>query len=868
MAEWWEAAPVAPPEAKSGGDDWWHAAPTVSSQEAKKPSTFGERLQKVWDNPTPGGAVWLAKQAVQGVTGAVDASKAATETPQTLTEEGAFQQRQAREALPAFAAQAASVMSPGAPKGTGGLLAAPMATRAAPEVVRNLPAVAGGAGTALTEPVTESGLAPVVAAAKRLSDFTGTDVEIPRAIATDSTTAQRIGQGLRNVPIVGDRIPQATDRLVENLGEATRNVAERHGMGSGPNVANRIGQGITRAAEDETRQATEAATRSDEAVRAAWQRDTDAAIHNIVTREQQGLEAARAAVGDMSPQDMGAALISRLRTDERTARTAKDRLYDVAGRADASVRMDEVQNARPFIVQGLEEQGVVIDPLLTPAANRMLDEVQRIAQANIPNRAQLARPAAPGDELVGVTVQGIEQARKRLVSLRSAANNDADRRAARLVMDRFDDWQSHAFENALLSGDDRALRAFREARAANTSWRNRFFNTDDDAGQLVNRIVTGEVTPQEVANYIVGAGQIGAKGVSSRLLTRIAEATENNPEAMQVLRGGIWNKLSQSTEGLDPKAAAKVTRDIIEFLNGPGRDVAERLFTPDQRRIMRAYADTLRSGQDARQLVGQVAENTRPGTTPVPSGPLKQLADAVVGKGSKSDEALFRTIDGYARSGNRSDVATLAKLVSVLPQEERNDLAGAIIRNIGISPRTGQFSPDVFVSQWKTYSPQAKAVLFGNAGSQRQAIDDIMLISDRLKQVGSKFGNPSGTAQNANLFGLGAAATTAGAALMHGDVLTPLSMLATGMGGYAAARFLAAPAGASSAAKWAKAYSALIMQRSPQAVALFKVASRNMANTARDMGIKMNPNDLMRALQGPTPAGADDEQKQPVRVRQ
>ncbi len=466
---------------------------------------FTDRLKKVWDNPTPGGPLWLAKQAVEGARGAVDASTAAMSTPQT--EEEAYRQTQGREQGPRYAMEAASVLSPGAPKGTGGLFAAPM---------RAAPAAAGAAvpATAAAAPAPIEGL-PVLRAAERLSDATGSDVAVPRAIASDSTAVQRAGQGVRNIPLVGDAILKATQNLTDSLSGAVRTVADQYGSGSGPNVASRINRTVGEAADAETAAAADAARQSDETVRAAWQRDVDAAHQNVGARETNSLQAARDAVGDMSPQDMGATLIERLRTSERAARANKDALYNQAGNADASIRIAEVHNARPYIIERLENDGIVIDPELTPAANRMLDEVQRISQLNIPNRAQLARPAAPGDERVGVTVQGIEQARKRLVSIRQAANNDSDRRASRFVMDRFDDWQSHAFENALLSGDDQALAIFRQARAANTEWRNRFFNEEDDAGRIVNRIVTGEVTPQEVSNYIVGAGQVGAKGVSS-----------------------------------------------------------------------------------------------------------------------------------------------------------------------------------------------------------------------------------------------------------------------------------------------------------------------------------------------------------------
>jgi hypothetical protein len=819
--------------------------------------SFMDHLKSAWDQATPGGPLWIAKQAVEGITGAVDASKAATSTPQT--EEEAFQQNQGRERGPGFAMQAASVMAPGAPKGTGGVMAAPM--QAAGAVRSNLPSVITSPRSPM-RPTAPSGGEQVVQAADRLSAATGTDIPVPRAISSDSTTVQRIGQGVRNIPVVGDPIPKATDRLVQDVGGAVRNIADQYGHGSGANVAGRIGSRLGDEAEAEMAAATGAAQRSDDAVLAAHQRDTDAAQQNIAARERQSLEAARAAVGDMPPQDMGAALIERLRTHEATARTNKDALYAQAGQANAAVRADEVQNVRSVVAQGLENSGVVVDPLLTPAANRMMDELQRLAQLDIPNRAVGARVPAAGDETrSAVSVQGIEQTRKRLSFLRSAASNDADRRAVTNVMRNFDDWQSHAFETALLSGDDTALQAFRGARAANTAWRDRFFNDEDDAGGIITRIVTGEVTPQEVANYVVGAGQVGAKGVSSRLLTRIGEATNNDPEVEQAIRGGVWNRLTQATEGATAKAPAKVAGDISEFLNGSGRDVANRLLSPEQQRLARAYVQTLRTADDARALIGEVSAATMPGAMPVQSGPLKQIADAVIGKGRKSDEALFTAIDARAKSGSRGDISTLAKLIRVIPQEERSDLAGAIIRGLGVSPRTGQFSPDVFVSQWSTYTPQAKAILFGNAGAQRQALDDIAIISSRLKEVQSKFGNPSGTAQNAGFAGLATMGAAAATAAMHGDVVAPLTFLATVTGGYGVAKLLASPASASSLAKWAKAYANMISAPSPSKTALYKIASRNIASTAQTMGIKISPADLLRSIQGPVPAGAQDKKQ-------
>lgn len=684
----------------------------------------------------------------------------------------------------------------------------------------------------------------VVEAGQRLG------VGVPRAIASDRTSVQRIGQGIRNIPVVGDAIPRATQQLSEDLGGAVQRVAGEFGQGSGPNVANRIGNTLGSAADTETRAAIDSARRTDEAAQTAFEQAQRGGLQALDETEAQSLQAARQAVGDLSPQDMGQLVSSRLRAGEAAARARKEQLYNVAGQSDAAISADAVGGVRARVAQALEDDGRVIDGVLTPASSRMLDELQRFSGINIENRAVGARLPSPAGEApvrAAVNMQGVEQVRKRLNGLSRAVTNDADRSAARSIIREFDNWLSDSFDSALFSGSEEALNSFRAARSANTEWRAKFgFNARDDADRIVNRIATGEVTPQEVSNWLVGASKVGSKGVSSRLLTRIAEATGGDPEAMQAIRGGIWNRLSQSTGGVDAKAGAKVANDINEFLNGSGREVANRLFTPEQRGVMTAYADTLRRTQEARGQLAEAGQLTKPGTTEVGIGPMQDLANTVLGRNGRTDEALFSAINSYAKSGSRGDVQTLARLVKAIPQQDRGDLAGAIIRQVGISPRTGQFSPDVFASQWKTYTPQAKAILFGNAGAHRQALDDIMTISERLKQVGSRFGNPSGTAQNTNLVAIGAGAFAA-----------PLTTLSAAIGGGVAARLLSSPAGAASAAKWSRSYQALRLAPSAQRLAAFEMASRNLANTA---GVSTPVSDFIRAVQGTVPARAQDEQ--------
>ncbi len=676
-------------------------------------------------------------------------------------------------------------------------------------------------------------------------------VEVPRAIASDSMATQRAGQAIRNVPIVGDAIPKATARLNTQLEDATTRVASEFGGGSGPNVAHKIGQVIGGAAERESAAARIAAQNSDNAVLNAWESNIRSATSAVEGGEASALLRARQSVGDLSPQDMGETLIARLRAGEQEARATKERLYGIAANSDGQVSASAVSQVRGRVAQVLDDAGRVIDEL-TPASSKMMDELQKFSSLNIANKAVGARLPSAGDETIAaVNMQGMEQVRKRLNNMSQAATNDADRAAARIIIREFDSWQGDAFDNALFSGSDAALQSFRAARAANAEWRARYgFNARDDADRIVNRVVTGEVTPQEVANWVVGATKVGGKGVSSRLIARITEATAGDQEAMQAIRGGVWNRLSSATEGVTAKAPEKVASDINEFLNGSGRDVARRLFSDAQQSIMRTYSNALRQGQQARESIADIAANTRPSSMEVGIGPLEKLAKDVLGaSGGRSDEALYSAISAYAKSNARGDINLLSKILQAIPQQERGNLASAMIREMGVSPRTGQFSPDVFVSTWGTYKPEAKAILFGMSGPQRTALDDIAKISLRVKEVGSRFGNPSGTAQNVNFF-----------ALASGAIAAPLTTLTGAIGGAVVAKMLSAPAVAPKVAQWSGAYERAAINPTVQNLESFRRASSLLAiNVHRDVGMPIR--ELTRQIQGPIAAGAGDEKQ-------
>lgn len=744
-------------------------------------------------------------------------------------------------------------------------------------------ALGGGLGYGLGR-LAERGAAraaqPVVNEVVQAGDIAG--VQVPQGLASESSVVRRATQGLIPVPGAGEKLAASREKLVGDIQGRVTSIADEFGQGSGPNVASRIAGQLESARSAEVSAATSAAQKLDEQTAAAFEAAKNAAIARAQSGEQsalshiqQGEEAARrtaqSAIGELNPQDMGQILTMRLKAGEEAARATKDALYGEASQASASIKANAVREVGARIASSLEADGRVVDNILTPAASRMMDAANRLSGMTIPNKAVGVRIASDGApfEIAAVNLSGIEQTRKVLNGLSRAATNDADRAASRSIIRAFDDWLDNAFDTALYSGSNSAIDAIKSARAANAAWRQKFgYNATDDAGRILNKIATSEVTPQEAANWIIGATKVGAAGSSSRLLSRIVDATGGDEAALGAIRSGVWTRLTQTSEGVDAKAGSKVANEIYEFLNGSGRDIANRLYSQEQRNLMKAYADTVRASGPAREQAsslakGQISEIEKlsranaPKPTQVGVGPMQDLANTVIGKSGKTDEAVYQAIDAYAKSGGRGDIETLSRIIRAVSPDDVGALAGAIVRNLGVSPRTGQFSPEVFMSQWRSYTPQAKSLLFGNAGQHRAALEAIATISDRLVSTERTFGNPSGTARMA---GWSTAAATAGAEMLSYGI--PIKTLTTVLGGNMMANALSKPATASSIAKYSAAQEAFIARPTAATLSSMNIASRNLANTLSDkLGVNVTAQQLMKALSGPNSTRADDQQE-------
>lgn len=248
-----------------------------------------------------------------------------------------------------------------------------------------------------------------------------------------------------------------------------------------------------------------------------------------------------------------------------------------------------VEDAAKMLASGAEH-----DPLTAyeRAVMRMPDDAVRVGRGN---------PTRLGTEL-GVsgtphTLTAVDQARKKLVAYaQAAAPGSADRRAASQIVDAFDAHLEKAMDDGLFRGDQQAVAMLKQARSQWKDYKGTFAKSGagDDAGGMIEKIVRGDRSANEITNAIMGANQVGASGVNVRLATKLKKIFGEDSEMMQGIRQSMWAKVTQTAEGKTPFGPQALAQRIDEFVSGKGGEVAKHYFKPDELSAMKRYATVLR----------------------------------------------------------------------------------------------------------------------------------------------------------------------------------------------------------------------------------------------------------------------------------
>lgn len=245
----------------------------------------------------------------------------------------------------------------------------------------------------------------------------------------------------------------------------------------------------------------------------------------------------------------------------------------------------------------LSQSPVIIDDVTTPVAAKAIQHIDsNIGSLRIQNRADPFGQPNP-ENITGVNLQGVDQARKQLVAMAQATDRgSADHRAMSRIIGAFDDHVEGALNDGLFTGDDTALDAIKDARSAYSQHQQLFKSqgAGDDVGRTMEKIIGRNggdgATPTEVANYLYGQAKVGGTGLAVRLAQRMQNILGTDSPEWSAIRQGLWSRLSEATEGTTDFGPQKAANRIGEFLNGSGKPLSQVLFSGQERALIAKYA--------------------------------------------------------------------------------------------------------------------------------------------------------------------------------------------------------------------------------------------------------------------------------------
>jgi hypothetical protein len=305
-----------------------------------------------------------------------------------------------------------------------------------------------------------------------------------------------------------------------------------------------------------------------------------------------------------TPQEAGALVSESVRGAAAQRKAGVTEAYDIAKAQPGEVHAAAFEGIGPKIKGelSLRDDPIIIDDKLTPFASRAIQDVEnRVANLRIQNRADPFGEPNP-ENIVGVSLRGVDQMRRRLSSFRSdayASGNAADGRAAKAVIDAFDNEVDRAINGGLFSGNRSAVAAWNDARAAHADYRKTFSGSkNDSAGRVVEKIVgkgdNPAAIPNDVADFLYGSSGVNPGSLNVAVANRVKGILGADSPEWTAVKQGMFARLSATGEGMRDMGPGKVAERLNRFLNVDGRELAHALYSPAEIDLMRQYANLMR----------------------------------------------------------------------------------------------------------------------------------------------------------------------------------------------------------------------------------------------------------------------------------
>lgn len=338
----------------------------------------------------------------------------------------------------------------------------------------------------------------------------------------------------------------------------------------------------------------------------------------------------------------------------------------------------------------LTDSPVIVDDT-TKIATRALDDIDKISNLKFKNAADPFGAPNP-ENIIAVNLKGVDQARKLLVARYQqakasgrATQDFSDQRAMEKIIDAFDDHIERSISNGLFSGDSRALGALQEARASFSNYRKTYRpNPGDDVSQAMNRIVSRNATPEEIGNMIVGSGKIGSAGLPVRIADKLKTVLGEGSDQWSAIRQAIWQKASNVRNAAGEIDPTKSANSIFDFSNST---LARTVFKPDEIQAMRNHANGVKeldnviksmpSTQRAEQAKGLYQQSFGgEGIGGSQSTVFKRIID-----GTATPQETAQAVFGAVNSNSSGNVVRMLKAINKIAGPD-SDAVGAIRQGI------------------------------------------------------------------------------------------------------------------------------------------------------------------------------------------
>ncbi|WP_425405851.1 hypothetical protein [Hwanghaeella sp.] len=221
-----------------------------------------------------------------------------------------------------------------------------------------------------------------------------------------------------------------------------------------------------------------------------------------------------------------------------------------------------------------------------------------------------------------VDIAQIEDFRRGLNTAISGTQG-TERAALTRMKSMLDEKLDEAVTNGLFSGDENALGLLKEARDLRTRY-GRLFEAGkhDPAGNAMVKILDEkQASPEQVVNFIIGAGQTQSTSQAIGLVKRIKDAFGPDSEQVQALKDALLYKAFTSLQNgehrLARTAIAINSRNLLDF---KAKYLAKELFTEGELK-------------EIRRLTNEVARTLTPADARNPSRSAWAFLDAMQRRG-------------------------------------------------------------------------------------------------------------------------------------------------------------------------------------------------------------------------------------------